>query len=180
MASIGRWRRADPGSVPDLGLRPGLVRISRSKAGRRISDRIGWTAAASADPRTRPTRGDDAFSSILRPVPPNVSYHSAWYFRSRRHSISVGMPLQASQNISAMIGVDATSKSVRATAWTIRPLRHPVVDPNRSIREPSCLRQTCSCRGAPQTRLRRNKAPWPASISRVVRPGRRRRLRVGC
>jgi len=74
MASIGRWRRADPGSVPDLGLRPGLVRISRSKAGRRISDRIGWTAAASADPRTRPTRGDDASArsptrAAERPVP---------------------------------------------------------------------------------------------------------------
>jgi len=49
----------------------------------------------------------------LRPVPPNVRCHSAWYFRSRRHSISVGMPLQASENINKMIGVDATSKSVR-------------------------------------------------------------------
>ncbi len=74
----------------------------------------------------------------LRLARPNVRCHSAWYFRSRRHSIRVGMPLQASQNISTMIGVDATSKSVRViAAWTIRPLRRPVVDLNGSIRAPS-------------------------------------------
>jgi len=77
---------------------------------------------------------------VLRLAAPNVRCHSAWYFRSRRHSISVGMPLQASENINKMIGVDATSKSVRVkAAWTIRPLRRVVVDPNRSIGELSRL-----------------------------------------
>ena len=86
----------------------------------------------------------------LRLAPANVRCHSAWYFRSPRHAMSVGMPLQASKNINTMIGVDATSKSVRVIATgTIRPLRRLVVDPNRSIGELSRAR----------ARLRRDKAP---------------------
>jgi hypothetical protein len=52
----------------------------------------------------------------LRPATPNVRCHSAWYLRSRRHSISVGMPLQASETISTMIGEEATSKSMAVIA----------------------------------------------------------------
>ena len=86
---------------------------------------------------------------VLRLAPPNVRCHSAWYFRSRRHSISVGMPLQASENINKMIGVDATSKSVRVkAAWTIRLLRRLVVDPNRSIGELSRSRPASTRRGS--------------------------------
>ena len=86
---------------------------------------------------------------VLRLAPPNVLCHSAWYFRSRRHSISVGMPLQASENINKMIGLDATSKSVRVkAAWTIRPLRRVVVDPNRSIGELSRSRPASTRRGS--------------------------------
>jgi len=133
MASIGRWRRADPGSVRDFSLRPGLVRISRSRPAEES------VTASDGRPRRQPIPERDPLVATthqldLRPVPPNVRCHSAWYFRSRLQSISVGMPLHASQNISTMIGVDATSKSVSViAAWTIRPLRCPVVDPNRSI-----------------------------------------------
>ena len=45
---------------------------------------------------------------------PNVRCHSAWYFRSRRHAISVGMPLQARHDNSKTIGVEATSTSANA------------------------------------------------------------------
>jgi hypothetical protein len=80
------------------------------------------------------------------------------------------MPLQASENINKMIGVDATSKSVRVkAAWTIRPLRRLVVDPNRSIGELSRSRPAWTRR-----------APSPVSTSEGVRRARRRRLRVGC
>jgi hypothetical protein len=59
------------------------------------------------------------------------------------------MPLQASKNINKMIGFDATSKSVRViAAWTIRPLRRRVVDPNRSIGEPSHSRPASTRQGS--------------------------------
>jgi len=59
------------------------------------------------------------------------------------------MPLEASKNINKMIGLDATSKSVRViAAWTIRPLRPLVVDPNRSIGELSRSRPASTRRGS--------------------------------
>ena len=67
---------------------------------------------------------------------PNVRCHSAWYFRSRRHAISVGTPLQARQKNSRTIGDEATSRSARAMTWaTIRPSRCLVVDTNGSINQ---------------------------------------------
>jgi hypothetical protein len=86
--------------------------------------------------------------------------------------------LVASQNTSTMIGVDATSKSVRVTAAPkIRSPRRPVVDPDGSIgavvRAPTVLvpwrrEHGVNGRGSPQ----------PDSTRRVIRRGRRRRLRV--
>ena len=106
------------------------------------------TSGVSIPTPRRPARGGLRLL-VLRLAAPNVRCHSAWYFRSRRHSISVGMPLQASENINKMIGVDATSKSVRVkAAWTIRPLRRLVVDPNRSIGELSRSRPASTRRGS--------------------------------
>ena len=116
---------------------------------------------------------------------PNSRCHSTWYFRSRCHAISVGMPRQASHSNSTMIGVEATSRSVSVMSRsTIRPLRRPAVDQNGSTRAlRACARRALAAASpatsaSPRGILRARAGSLPGPRRRAPRSGLRGRRRV--
>ena len=97
---VTRGSRPSPPHEPHHPLIPSRAR------GRRPEDSSAYC----------PTRvvSEPAAEELDRDDLANVRCHSTWYFRSRRHAISVGMPLQARHDNSKTIGVEATSTSANA------------------------------------------------------------------